>query len=60
MKKKIQEYIKSVGGSSSYSGRTKTLYIIPRNIQEFEIEMDIIEKFGHNIGFKLNSIERWK
>lgn len=52
MKRIVQQFIASFGCSSSYSGKTKTLYI---NDLSKEIELKILDKFGYALHFKLKT-----
>ena len=51
MKKKVSDFIHSLGGSCSYSGRSKTMYI--NDPFDLDIESAVIEKFGYELPFKL-------
>lgn len=58
MKNEIKAYIKSLGGSSAYSGNTKTLYIndpLKEDEQKESIESAILRKYGFGIPFTLKT-----
>lgn len=52
MKKLISDYVKSLGGSTCYSGNTKTMYILDKEGVQF-IEECVLNKFGFDLPFKL-------
>lgn len=54
MKKQVTDYVKSLGGETAYSGKTKTMYIIS-NPHPFDndIEKKVLLKFGYALPFKL-------
>lgn len=52
-KRNVQDYIRSLGGSSSYSGKTKTLFINDTSGQ-FDIEHAVLLKFP-NLSFSLKT-----
>lgn len=58
MKKEVMNYVSSIGGTSSYSGNTKTLYIKDLKLPKFAnttqtIEECVLNKFGFGLPFKL-------
>lgn len=51
MKKKVSDFIKSLGATTHYCGKTKTMYIKGgSNI----IEETVLNKFGYGLPFKLS------
>lgn len=50
-------YISKLGGTSAYSGRTKTLYINDplKNDEIQSIESAVLIKFGFDLPFKLQT-----
>lgn len=54
MKKQVTDYVKSIGGETAYSGKTKTMYIIsdPHPFDN-DIEKKVLLKFGYSLPFKL-------
>jgi hypothetical protein len=60
MKKQVQDYISSIGGTSCYSGNTKTLYITDLKLPMFSnvtqsIEECVFIKFGFWLPFKITT-----
>lgn len=53
MKKQVAEFIKSLGGTSGYSGKTKTMYVKGGSIMAYDIEIKVIEVFGYGLPFKM-------
>jgi hypothetical protein len=53
MKKVISDFVRSHGGTTTYSGNTKTMHINDKN--NVGIEMKILEKFGYSLPFKLST-----
>ena len=51
MKKQVQAFIRKLGGSSSYSGKKKTLFIT--DPKGDEIELATLGEFGLSLPFKL-------
>lgn len=58
MKNEIKAYIKSLGGSSAYSGNTKTLYIndpLKEDKWKEPIKSAILRKYGFTLPFTLKT-----
>lgn len=55
MKKQVSDFVKSLGGQTSYSGNTKTMWIDHAFIQNHDIEDMVIKKFGYGLHFRLAS-----
>lgn len=55
MKKKVSDFVKSLGGTTQYSGKSKTMYIHHTRFNfNDDVHTKIIEKFGYNLPFKLS------
>lgn len=50
MKTEVTNFVKSLGGSTKYSGKTKTMYISSTAIEE-----SVIGKFGYSLPFALST-----
>ncbi len=57
MKKEVTDYVKSLGGSTNYSGKSKIMFITDpvTRIDKYFIESCIISKFGFVLPFKLKT-----
>lgn len=60
MKNKVSEFVKSMGGSTHYSGETKTMYIRFLKCKRPELKLTlsqlhkrVINRFGYGLTFKL-------
>jgi hypothetical protein len=53
MKKQVSDFVKSLGATTAYSGRKKTMYIKNASIEDFDIEEQVISKFGYGLNFKI-------
>lgn len=49
MKKEVAQFIKSLGGKPSYSGKRKTMYINGDD----SIELAVIDKFKYSLPFSI-------
>lgn len=56
MKKKIAAFIKQKGGTCSYSGITKTMYVHGKNSEK--IEEAIIYEYGFGLPFKVDGTKK--
>jgi len=54
MKKIVLEFIKSFGATTSYAGKTKTMYIKNVSMEDFDIEQKVLDKFGYGLPFKIS------
>lgn len=55
MKKKVSDFVKSLGATTSYSGKRKTMYIKVSKHEHWDIEMSILDKFGFSLRFRLST-----
>lgn len=53
MKKVVSNFVKSLGGQTSYSGKTKTMFIKDPHPFDNDIEKKVLNKFGFGLPFKL-------
>lgn len=53
MKKKITNFVRNLGGSTAYSGNTRTMYI--NDPKKLDIEQRVLDVFGLNLPFKLQT-----
>jgi hypothetical protein len=54
MKKALSEFIKSLGGTTRYCGKLKTLFIHhPRKGDDQDILDECIKKFGRHLPFRI-------
>ena len=51
MKKIVENFIRSLGGSTNYSGNKRIMYI--NDLKSIDIEQKVVEKFGYTLPFKL-------
>lgn len=51
MKQAVNKFVRSLGGTTNYQGRTNTMFI--NDPLKAEIEIKIIAKFGYKLNFKL-------
>lgn len=56
MKNKVKQFVKSLGGTTAYSGKTKTMFILndPHPF-DCDIEHKCIVEFGFGLPFKLKT-----
>lgn len=59
MKNKVAQYVKSLGGSTAYSGKRKTMYIkepfVLEDVLKQSIEGAVLDAFGYSLPFKLQT-----
>ena len=55
MKKQVSDFVKSLGGTASYSGKHKIMFIDNNGIEDGLIELRVVEKFGYGLPFKLKT-----
>lgn len=55
MKKLVSDFIKSFGATTAYSGKTKTMYIKNVDVNDFDIELTVLAKFGYGMPFKIET-----
>jgi hypothetical protein len=53
IKKLVSDFIKSFGATTSYSGKTKTMFIKNAFVEDFDIEEKVLDKFGYDLPFKI-------
>jgi hypothetical protein len=53
MKGKVASLVKSLGGSTAYSGKSKTMYINDPYPYNETIETLVIQTFGYGLPFKI-------
>ena len=53
MKKVVSNFVKSLGGKTAYSGKTKTMFIKDPNPLGNDIEKKVLDKFGFGLPFRL-------
>lgn len=53
MKRKVQDFVRSLNHTSHYSGKTKTLFITGLNAES--VELKVIKEFGYGLPFKTAS-----
>lgn len=55
MKKKVSDFVKSLGGTTGYSGKRKTMFIhgSPK-VRSEHLQMAVIKMFGYELPFKLS------
>lgn len=53
MKKTVTDFVKSLGGQTAYSGKTKTMFIKDPHPFDNDIEGKVLDKFGFGLPFKL-------
>jgi hypothetical protein len=51
MKKIVSDFIKSLGATTAYSGKSKTMYI--KGSFNEDIEQKVLDNFGFNLPFKI-------
>lgn len=54
MKKQVTDFVKSLGATTAYSGKTRTMYIKddPHPFDN-DIEKKVIDKFGFGLPFRI-------
>ncbi len=61
MKKQVTKFVEKLSGKTFYSGRKKTMFIYDRwqnlDIPMQSIEGAVLQKFGYNLPFKLQTNE---
>lgn len=58
MKKKVADFIKSLGAKTAYSGKNRTMYIKVQKKSgkgKFDVEDSVLEKFGMGLFFRLET-----
>jgi len=57
MKKLVTDYVKTLGGTTSYSGNKKTMYITqPKSMDVIdEFEMSVLNTIGFSLPFTLKT-----
>jgi len=57
MKNQVTQYVKSLGGTTAYSGKSKTMFINdPKKDEPIQsIESVLLIKFGFSLPFKLHT-----
>lgn len=58
MKKEVSDFVKALGGSVSYMGSKKILFITDPHPFDNDIEKKVIDKFGYGLPFKLATSDR--
>lgn len=55
MKKIVSDFVKSLGGQTAYSGKTKTMFVKAPHPLDSEIEEKVLDKFGFGLPFRLTT-----
>lgn len=53
MKKVVSNFVKSLGGKTAYSGKTKTMFIKEPHPFGNDIKKKVLDKFGVGLPFRL-------